>query len=329
MNSYTPFVHRLFSIIGCAILTASSLSAQDWQFVTGAMSGAAIGQNGTMLAVGHRGIIFRSTDNGSSWELPQSGTYQNLRDVAFISQTDVVVVGGNGTVLVSDDAGENWETINSNINQLLFKVFFLNAQAGYALGADSLFGSDDGGRSWLPVADLPPRPESVWFLNETVGLLTTLGGRVYRTTNSGENWTEVYTDTTQNLRSVAFLNDGRTGFICGQLGGLLKTSDSGQTWTFLGGADSGTVPVDIAVREDGVILLAGAGRNSERITLQRSENFGESWQTIPVATNFSGLVLSNICLNAQGAGADLLQPRFRVAYGRCVENLRDSNGAYP
>lgn len=302
MNSYTPFVHRLFSIIGCAILTASSLSAQDWQFVTGAMSGAAIGQNGTMLAVGHRGIIFRSTDNGSSWELPQSGTYQNLRDVAFISPTDVVAVGGNGTVLVSDDAGENWETVSTDINQLLFKVFFLNAQAGYALGADSLFGSDDGGRSWHPVADLPSRPESVWFLNETVGLLTTLSGRVYRTTDSGKSWTEVYTDTTQNLRSVGFLNNGRTGFICGPIGGLLKTSDSGQTWAFLGGADSGTVPVDVAVREDGVILLAGAGRNSERITLQRSENFGESWQTIPVETKFSGLVLSNICLNAQGQG---------------------------
>ena len=302
MNFYTPSAWQFSAITTFAILIVSSLTAQDWQFVTGAMSGSAIGQDGTMLAVGHRGIIFRSTDNGSSWELPQSGTYQNLRDVAFVSQTRVVAVGQNGTVVISDDSGENWETVSTSINQLLFEVFFLNAQTGYALGADSLFGSDDGGRSWRPVADLPPQPEFVWFINESVGLLTTFGGRVYRTTDSGKKWAEVYADTTQNFRSIAFLNDGRTGFVCGQLGGLLKTSDSGQTWSFMGGADSGTVPVDIAVREDGVILLAGAGRNFEGITLQRSENFGESWQTIPVETKFSGLVLSNICLNTQGQG---------------------------
>lgn len=297
--------HRFYPIpafVAIMLMAGSFLSAQDWQFVTGAMNGSAIGPNGTMIAVGDRGIIFRTTDDGSSWELPLSGTYQNLRDVDFITQTDVVVVGSEGTILISKNSGESWEAVNAHINQLLFKVVFLNSQTGFALGTDSLFGSNDGGNSWHPVAALPDKPESVAFMNESEGILTTFTGHIYRTTNGGKNWTAVYVDTTQNFRTVKFFNDGRTGFVCGPLGGLLKTVDSGQTWTFTGGADSGMIPFDLAVREDGIILLVGAARNSERIIIQRSENFAKDWQVIPLETKFSGLLLTDVSLNLQGKG---------------------------
>lgn len=302
MTPWTRHIHRILAITTLSIAVASSLFAQSWQFVTGAMTGAAISEEGIMLAVGHRGIVFRSENGGSSWSLPQSGTYRNLYHVAFASAARAVAVGDNGVILVSDDSGENWKGTKTGGSRRLIRLFFPTSEKGYILGSDSLYASDDAGESWHGVANVPQLPESFWFISESTGLLATYNGHIYRTTDSGRNWTEVYTDTSVTLRSIAFTRDGTTGFVCGPLGQLLRTSDSGQTWTSVSGPNPGLYPLNMLIRDDGLVLLAGATLNADRVVLQRSEDFGGSWENVPVEIRFTGFALFNICLNSLGHG---------------------------
>ena len=46
-------------------------------------------------------------------------------------------------------------------------------------------------------------------------------------------WVQMNSPTTLNLKSVFFLDD-KTGWVCGEIGTVLKTSDGGETWTFSG-----------------------------------------------------------------------------------------------
>ena len=63
-------------------------------------------QNG--WAVGHAGLILRTTDCGASWQVQQSNTNENLYDILFTSGEEGYAVGANGTILHTTDSGKTW-----------------------------------------------------------------------------------------------------------------------------------------------------------------------------------------------------------------------------
>ena len=80
----------------------------------------------------------------------------------------------------------------------------------------------------------------IFFLNNDTGFLVGSGGRIFKTTDSGENWSRKDPETTLNLVSVFFINDG-LGFASSEGPGcpyhncskgcfLLKTTDCGESW---------------------------------------------------------------------------------------------------
>ncbi|MCH7972612.1 MAG: protein kinase [Bacteroidetes bacterium] len=95
------------------------------------------------------------------------------------------------------------------------------------------------------------------------------------------NWTKIESPTDENLNSVTFVNS-TLGFSCGNNGVILKTTDSGNTWSI---SDSSITNIlykinfsdnfnGIAVGEKGTILLTNNG--------------GQSWEKITTRT-FSSL----------------------------------------
>jgi hypothetical protein len=61
--------------------------------------------NGTMVVVGHKGLIYRSTDDGASWTSSNSPTAQVLCAVCVLPTGRFVAVGTEGTIVLSDDDG--------------------------------------------------------------------------------------------------------------------------------------------------------------------------------------------------------------------------------
>ncbi|MBN8583824.1 MAG: T9SS type A sorting domain-containing protein [Ignavibacteria bacterium] len=57
---------------------------------------------------GSQGKIFKSTDNGATWSLKNSGTTNTLRSIFFSGNDSGAVSGDNGTVRITTNAGETW-----------------------------------------------------------------------------------------------------------------------------------------------------------------------------------------------------------------------------
>lgn len=57
---------------------------------------------------GSQGKIYKSTDNGATWSLKNSGTTNTLRSIFFSGNDSGAVSGDNGTVRITTNAGETW-----------------------------------------------------------------------------------------------------------------------------------------------------------------------------------------------------------------------------
>ncbi len=72
--------------------------------------------DGRALAIGEKGLIRVSTDEGSNWQIPAEGTfpviYTYLRDIEFDREGKVgFIVGQTGQILKSTDAGFQWRQV--------------------------------------------------------------------------------------------------------------------------------------------------------------------------------------------------------------------------
>ena len=73
----------------------------------------------TVILVGSGGIILKTTNGGETWEQKESNTTENLYCVEFINDTLGFAVGGyfdNGTILRTTDGGENWVSIENKFD---------------------------------------------------------------------------------------------------------------------------------------------------------------------------------------------------------------------
>ncbi len=79
---------------------------------------------GTVIAVGVTGRIFRSTDHGTSWSPITSGTAAQLNKVAYAggSTNTWYIVGNGGTLLKSTDDGLTWRSMVTNSTQQFVAV---------------------------------------------------------------------------------------------------------------------------------------------------------------------------------------------------------------
>ncbi|MGH9751772.1 MAG: WD40/YVTN/BNR-like repeat-containing protein, partial [Blastocatellia bacterium] len=153
-------------------------------------------------AVGETGTIQRTIDGGRAWTLQETPTSKLLYDVAAIDADQALAVGAGGTILRTVDGGRNWEEQSSEGAQTLRAVHFVDSKRGWAVGAK---------------------------------------GTILSTVNGGDRWQRQTSDVELNLNDVVFLNtkeaseegsrEGpREGWIAGDRGLLLHTTDGGATW---------------------------------------------------------------------------------------------------
>lgn len=79
---------------------------------------------------------------------------------------------------------------------------------------------------------------SIRFIDHSLGFAAGAYGTIYKSTNGGAEWKEIYRDIKAgDLNEIFFLNNN-TGFIAGDLGRILKTTDSGNSWNAISMGDS-------------------------------------------------------------------------------------------
>ena len=106
----------------------------------------------TLVAVGERGHIIRSTDKGTTWhQADHVPTQSTLTDVHFLGPKTGWAVGHDAIILYTDDAGLTWTRQHADPGgeSLLLTIHFFNDAHGFAMGDGSLIlETKDGGASW-------------------------------------------------------------------------------------------------------------------------------------------------------------------------------------
>jgi len=213
---------------------------------------------------------------------PQSGWYSGnpllgpnaLRDIACSGST-CYAAGDFGTVLRSRDGGATWQGIVTGLTVDLKRVGVAGGSASKVLIASdcALRRSDDSGDRFvlLPFSAVDTGcAESLVafsFPTEQAGYVLLSGGVLLLTTDGGQSWSRG-TNVPQ-VSSDLMCTTATTCFAAGS-GGIVRTSDSGVSWTVVATSD---VPMLRLARGDSNTLYAGGKFGY----LAKSIDGGETW----------------------------------------------------
>ncbi len=250
-----------------------------------------------LVAVGLRGLIITSDDDGATWRQSAVPVQDDLVAVQFPTATDGWAVGHDGVILHSRDAGQSWEKqfdgraakdsfthyyqtladggdadaqaalalIERNYKVgpalPLLDLWFDDAQQGYAVGSFGvLMKTVDSGRTWLPWLEHIDNPDVLNF-----NAIASINGQLYIAAESGTIYR--LNRATQRFDSIAtgydgsffgLAGDGDTVLAFGLVGTVYRTQDQGRTWAPLDSPSQAIITAGIALPDSKRFVLANA-----------------------------------------------------------------------
>ncbi len=190
--------------------------------------------NTTHIFAGTNLGIFRSADEGRTWEFSSFGLQEyNTLTLATNDEGHVFAgmqPGSGGCALYrSRGNGSIWTCVQPATDPLTVPMLEKGSDgAMYAGGFRNLYKSFDEGATWTARRTSGSNVQSVLVMGSRI-LVGTHGQGILQSSDSGVNWT----DANQGLRSgitvVRYLDDGR--IVAGSRGGLFQSKNLGQSWS--------------------------------------------------------------------------------------------------
>ena len=136
-----------------ALVLRSTDSGSQWTTIPigGAPRAIDSGNELTGNAVGPGGSMLRTIDAGHTWTAQESGTTEELDDVAMLNQNNGIAVGANGTLLRTTDGGAFWQNLaQPGVTGYLSGVDFADSETGFVVGRENtILRTTDGGATWV------------------------------------------------------------------------------------------------------------------------------------------------------------------------------------
>jgi photosystem II stability/assembly factor-like uncharacterized protein len=229
-----------------------------------------------LVAVGQRGHILISSDNGKTWQQAEVPTRANLTGVYFHDRDHGWVVGHDAVILRTTDGGTTWERVYwaPENEEPFFDVWFSDASNGIAIGAyGGYFTTADGGTTWeyQAIGDMD------WHLHQIARddsgrlYIAAEAGVAYRSDDDGATWIELPSPYEGSFFGLLVLQND-TLLLFGLRGHLFRSEDAGETWTEIETGTMAMLTSGILLR-DGRIVITGLGG-----TLLVSEDGGLSFE---------------------------------------------------
>ncbi|WP_114810143.1 WD40/YVTN/BNR-like repeat-containing protein [Paraburkholderia kururiensis] len=190
-------------------------------------------------AVGHWGVVLRTTDGGESWQLQRSDTKTDrpLFAVHFFDADHGVAVGLWSLILETADGGVHWHTVDlpspggGQRADLNLQGLFVDAQNRLYAPAErgTVLRSDDRGAHWRYLGT--GYKGSFWTgVAGTDGTLFVGGlrGSLYRSADHGETWQRVETHSKSSITSLALCGSSIVGV--GLDGLVVRSNDGGASF---------------------------------------------------------------------------------------------------
>ena len=268
----------------------------------GGLISVCVNTAGQGWAVGFKGVIVISEDNGNSWAQILSGkgttysTGDDIYSVFFINENIGWAVGArnncnsdDGIILKTTNGGKIWKTQKHfpYIGGPITSVYFINEDIGWAVGEEGVvqtYRTTDGGENWI---DVGGPASSVFFINQDTGwkIRDWYSDGIYKSTDGGDNWVQKSSISSSSV----YFSDINNGWAVGEGGSILKSTDEGETWI---AKTSGTTSnlnsvhfynnnIGMCVGNNGTVLLSTDG--------------GESWitQNVGITDTLTAVTFTN------------------------------------
>jgi photosystem II stability/assembly factor-like uncharacterized protein len=231
------------------------------------------------------GIVLITYDGGSNW-FPVWEDTQNrgIESMHFIDGYTGYVCGWNGYFAQTTDGGYTWTTIDPTGGQDVYlwtSVVFKDENNGVIGGLLNdgivVYYTSNGGHTWSLATGLSGAPSAIAYAGGDTYYLTTATGRIQKSTNNGQSWTDVYYVPMGIFLGMGFLNPD-TGYVMGE-GNIYHTTDGGSTWQSQSvGPD--VIWQDIYYLDEQNIVICGTPD-----MIYESTDGGNTWQWANEATS--------------------------------------------
>lgn len=221
------------------------------QFTSMTFSNDSIG-----FLVGDGGAILKTTDGGNNW-FSQFAQPQLYYSIDFTDSLNGIIVGDEANIRITSNGGQTWTSIiapylfgDSLFHYELRTVQFINDSVAYAAGGPYygatgiLLKTTNKGNSWSIVFQSYDFPVflQIEFLNDSLGFASgschnnnpfCYRSKILKTDNGGINWTEIYFDWADELRSIDVVGNSiySVGYPLGN-NPVVYSSDFGLNWNY-------------------------------------------------------------------------------------------------
>ncbi|MEE4250156.1 MAG: YCF48-related protein [Alcanivoracaceae bacterium] len=238
-----------------------------------------------VVAVGDRGHVVYSDDEGRHWQRAESPTGVLLTAVCFADARNGWAVGHDAVIIGTRDGGATWQlqysdVLGADADEESVDEFAEDDYADEDYSDDYYsedyedFGELDAGAqdtSGAPLLD-------VVCLNKDRALAVGGYGYLVETTDSGDSWQKVIERIDNangwHLNAIARVPGGSTLLVAGEKGLLLRSRDNGLSWKELESPYEGSF-FGVTALTDGTVLAYGLQGN-----LWVSRNQGDSWRQV-------------------------------------------------
>lgn len=285
-----------------------------------------------LVAVGERGFVLTSDDQGRSWRQAKVPVSVTLTSVFFTTPQKAWAVGHGGIILSSEDGGLTWQKrldgiqaadieleaaeqgnipqsrkgdrrvreaewlVKSGPDKPFLSIHFFDENRGLAVGAYGLiFSTEDGGQSWRSLQDNVPNPMRLHLYDICV-----VGNDIYLAGEQGVVFRSI-----DGLGEFERIDTPYKGSFFGMLssvdgdlllfglrGHALRSSDRGENWDWVEIPQPVTLTAGTRLDNGELILVDETGE------ILRSTDNGAHFEPVPVAAPSS---FTDVCQTADGA----------------------------
>lgn len=300
----TPFTRKTFAaLLGLSLAFASPWAAavtdvletpaRPTSLADESLLTASTFAGDRMVAVGERGHIIYSDDQGDTWTQGEVPVATTLTSVYFPTPKEGWAVGHGAVILHSSDGGETWEKQldGSKASELVIatmkeQIAAMEAKIDAAPEDKKedlewtldgmVFGLEDAQADqkvgpWKPLLD-------VWFANAKTGFAVGSYGFIFRTDDGGKTWTDwaahVPNPDRFHLNGITEITGGAL-VIAGEAGTIFLSTDHGDTWESVESPYTGSFFGVMGTGDVNEILAYGL-----RGHVFMSTDLGRSWTTV-------------------------------------------------
>jgi len=261
-------------------------------------------QPDVMYAGGYNGL-WKTTNGGQSWASVNLGVSSYVTGLVAVSSGEVVVSTWGAGIRRTTDGGQSWSAFPLPDGvQAIYTVRRDPSSAGSLIaGADQPLRSTDGGKTWLAFAS--PLPDSSCRAvavspQDSNTVFAGTDSTLFRSSNGGQNWTKAQTGLYSPRVDAIVFHTARPGWVYAGLGmgGMLRSTDYGQTWVKIEGAIESQPILSILSVPSSQVLYATSANNA----IWKSTDNGVNWGKIASEIAYSLISPANNPNDVYGCG---------------------------